>query len=316
LNDRWVQLRPALFFMGGSFASTQIQTFALFCRLSQSKTLQRIQLFFRFLKFYLKAKTRFNVHSPFVFDFTEAVLEDDRWFYAFSEVEKLRDFLKTDQTKIAVTDFGAGSQVTPGKERSLSSLAKYSAKPPLACQYLFKIVDHFKPRTMLELGTSLAISTAYQANAARNARLLTIEGCPNVAIYAKKNLDILQVKNVEQLLGQFDVKLPEALQSMGKLDYLFVDGNHRKEPTLQYFEKCLEHAHDRSVFIFDDIHWSNGMEEAWTTIQQHPSVTLTIDLFFFGIVLFRKENQVKEHFKLVPWIWKPWRIGFLDLFHK
>ncbi len=278
--------------------------------------MQRLQLLFRFLKFYLRAKTRYNVHSPFVFEFTEAVLEDDRWYYAFSEVEALRNFLRSDKTNITVTDFGAGSQVTPGKERSLADLAKFSAKPPLACQYLFKIVDKYKPKTMLELGTSLAISTAYQAAGSLGARFITIEGCPNVAMYAKKNLELLKVKNVEQLLGQFDEKLPEALQSLDKLDYLFVDGNHRKAPTLKYFEECLAHAHEGSVFIFDDIHWSEEMEVAWETIQQHPKVKVTVDLFFFGVVFFRKENQVKEHFTLVPWIWKPWRIGFLDLFHR
>ncbi len=278
--------------------------------------MQRLQLLFRFLKFYLRAKTRYNVHSPFVFDFTESVLEDDRWYYAFSEVEGLRRFLRSDKTKITVKDFGAGSQVTPSKERSLGSLARYSANSPMGCQYLFRIVAKYKPTTMLELGTSLGISTAYQAAASLNAHFMTIEGCPNVAKYARKNLDILKLKNVELIQGQFDERLPMALKALGRLDYVFVDGNHRKEPTLKYFEQCLNHAHEGSLFIFDDIHWSSGMEEAWTAIQQHPKVTLTVDLFFFGVVFFRKENQAKEHFQLVPWIWKPWRIGFLDLFHK
>lgn len=276
--------------------------------------MQRLQLFLRFLKFYLKAKTRYNVHSPFVFDFTESVLEDDRWYYAFSEVEALRDFLKNDKTKIQVTDFGAGSQFTPGKERSLSSIAKFSANSRLGCQYLFKIVAKYRPSAMLELGTSLAISTAYQALAAKKARFVSIEGDPNVAMYAKKSLELLKIKNVEQYLGVFEEQLPNALKSLQKLDYLFVDGNHRMEPTLAYFNQCLAYAHEDSVFVFDDIHWSAGMEQAWKAIQQHPSVTLTIDLFFFGVVFFRKENREKEHYQLVPWLWKPWRIGFWDLF--
>ncbi|MBI5916515.1 MAG: class I SAM-dependent methyltransferase [Bacteroidetes bacterium] len=278
--------------------------------------MQRLRLFFRFLKFYLRAKTRYNVHSPFVFSFTEAVLEDDRWFYAFSEVEDLRDFLRNDPTKIPITDFGAGSQISGNKERSLSSLVRYSANPPFACQYLFRIVGHYKPKTMLELGTSLAISTAYQASASLDAKFMTIEGCPNVARYALKNLEILKVKNVRLLQGRFEEMLPVALKELEKLDYLFVDGNHRMEPTLQYFGQCLAQAHEQSVFVFDDIHWSAGMEEAWDSIKNHPKVTLTIDLFFFGVVFFRKEHQVKEHYRLVPWLWKPWRIGFWDLFSK
>jgi len=278
--------------------------------------LQRLQILFRFLKFYWLAQTRYNVHSPFAFAFTEAVLEDDRWFYAFSEVEDLRDFLRPDRTKIEVTDLGAGSQVTPGCKRSIGDMVRFSASRPLICQWLFKAVAHTKPKTMLELGTSLGISTAYQAAASLNARFITIEGCPNVAMYAKRNFEMLRVKNVEQRIGRFEDCLPDALQSLGQLDYLFIDGNHRKAPTLQYFELCLVHVHDGSVFVFDDIHWSAEMVEAWEAIRQHPQVSVSIDLFFIGIVFFRKENKAKEHYRLVPWLWKPWRIGFWDLFKR
>jgi predicted O-methyltransferase YrrM len=278
--------------------------------------LQQIQILLRFLKFYWQAGTRYNVHSPFAFAFTEAVLEDDRWFYAFSEVEDLRDFLSPDRTEIEVTDLGAGSQVTPGRRRSIGNLVKYSASRPFICQWLFKTVAHTRPKTMLELGTSLGISTAYQAAASLSARFVTIEGCPNVAMYARKNLEMLNVKNVEQRVGRFEEVLPGALQSLGPLDYAFIDGNHRREPTLRYFEQCLEHAHEGSVFVFDDIHWSAEMVEAWETIRLHPRVSVSIDLFFIGLVFFRKENKVQEHFRLVPWLWKPWKIGFWDLFRR
>ncbi|MBK8566613.1 MAG: class I SAM-dependent methyltransferase [Saprospiraceae bacterium] len=270
----------------------------------------------RFLKFYWQAQTRYNVHSPFVFAFTEAVLEDDRWYYAFSEVEALREFLLPDSHQIEVTDLGAGSELTPGKLRTIGSLVKHSASRAFICQWLFRTVKHCKPKTMLELGTSLGIGTAYQAAAALNARIITIEGCPNVATYARKNMEMLKVKNVEQRLGRFEDRLPAALHDLGQLDYVFIDGNHRKEPTLHYFEQCLANAHVGSVFVFDDIHWSVGMKEAWDTIRTHPRVTVSIDLFYIGIVFFRKENKAKEHFRLVPWLWKPWRIGFWDLFKR
>ncbi|HFA49390.1 MAG TPA: class I SAM-dependent methyltransferase [Bacteroidetes bacterium] len=272
------------------------------------------KLFFRFLKYYLRAKTRYNVHSPFVFEFTEAVLEDDRWFYAFDEIEAVRDYMLKDKRTIRVKDMGAGSKVENKKERSIASLARHSANQPLPCQYLFKIVNLYKPETMLELGTSLGISTNYQAAAARNSKMITIEGCPQTAHLATGNFKMMKTKNVKLLQGSFDDLLPKALKDLGRLDYLFVDGNHRKEPTLRYFEKCLEHAHPGSVFVFDDIHWSAGMEAAWEEIKQNPKVTLTIDLFFFGVVFFRKEQQRKEHFILAPWMWKPWRIGLVDFF--
>ncbi|WZL88411.1 class I SAM-dependent methyltransferase [Salinimicrobium sp. 3283s] len=78
-------------------------------------------------------------------------------------------------------------------------------------------------------------------------------------------------------------------------DLLFIDGNHQKEATLSYFEKLLPTVHNDSVMIFDDIHWSKGMEEAWEEIKAHPKVKVSIDTFQWGLVFFRREQE-KEHF--------------------
>ncbi len=80
-----------------------------------------------------------------------------------------------------------------------------------------------------------------------------------------------------------------------KYSLLFIDGNHQKEATLAYFEKLLPTVHNDSVMIFDDIHWSKGMEEAWEIIKQHSEVRVTIDTFQWGLVFFRREQE-KEHF--------------------
>jgi predicted O-methyltransferase YrrM len=81
------------------------------------------------------------------------------------------------------------------------------------------------------------------------------------------------------------------------LDLVFIDGHHLKDPTLDYFEQCLGKAHNDSVFILDDIHWSQGMEEAWEQVKHHPRVSVTIDLYTMGLVFLRSE-QAREHFRL------------------
>jgi predicted O-methyltransferase YrrM len=249
-----------------------------------------------------------------VFDFTEAVLEDDRWFYAFTEIEVLRELLLADRTKIQLTDFGAGSQVVKGQERTVASIARYSANRPVACRMLFRLVQHYKPKKLLELGTSLGISTLYQAAAALDSTLVTIEGDPNLAHFAAENFKRMEARNVSLLEGSFEEMLPAAFAELEQVDYVFVDGNHRFEPTLHYFELCLQHAHNQSIFVFDDIHWSAEMEQAWEKIRSHPKVRLSIDLYFFGVVFFREEQLEKEHFILVKWEWKPWGVGLKDFF--
>jgi len=161
------------------------------------------------------------------------------------------------------------------------------------------------------MGTSLGISTLYQATAVRSAKVITLEGCPQISAIARENFRWLGTNNVELMTGDFAGTLPKALDKIKCLDYAFFDGNHRKVPTLEYFEKALEYAHEDSIFVFDDIYWSDEMREAWEEIKANPKVTLTIDLFYVGIVFFRKENSEKEHFTLIDSWKKPWAVGFL-----
>jgi len=273
---------------------------------------QRIAISLRYIRYYFSAKTRYQIHSPFVYEFAEQVLEDRRYFYAFSDIEVLRKLLLRDTSEIKVTDYGAGSQVDAHKTRKIKSITRYSATSPYFCQVLFRLINFYKPKTLLELGTSMGISTMYQQAAARTGHLITIEGCPHIAEMARKNFKRLQVENEIQLInGRFNKALPEALEQLKRLDYVFIDGNHREAPTLDYFEQCLAYAHENSIFVFDDIHWSEEMEAAWTKIKAHPAVTLSIDLFFCGVVFFRKEQHEKEHFTLIPYRWKPWALGGL-----
>ena len=158
-------------------------------------------------------------------------------------------------------------------------------------------MDNFQPETGLELGTSLGISSAYIAKANATSSFTTIVGCSEIAAIAKENFASLNIKNVQQIIGNFDDELPKYLNRTEKLDFVFFDGNHRKEPTLNYFKQCLAKANDNSVFVFDDIYWSSEMKEAWTEIKKHERVTVTIDLFFLGIVFFRKE-QARQDFIL------------------
>lgn len=275
--------------------------------------MQRISFILRFLKYYFKAQTKYHIHSPFVYEFCEEVLDDNRSFYAFRDIEVLRKLLRTDKTEVQITDYGAGSLISNGKVRTVANIAKNSATYPTFCQIMFRLVHHFKPKTMLEMGTSLGISTLYQSRAALDAKLITMEGDPNVAALANRNFQRMKAKNITLLEGEFDQTMPMALKEFPKLDYVFFDGNHRKEPTIKYFHQCLENAHEDTVFVFDDNHWSEGMEAAWEEVKKHPRVMLTIDLFFCGIVFFRKEQRQKEHFTLIPSAWKPFGIGMRDL---
>lgn len=271
---------------------------------------EKIKQIIRFIRWYSKAKTQYNVHSPFVFRFAQKVLEDKRIFYPFYDMEMLRQLLLKERKVLKIKDYGAGSLVSSEKSRSIRSLVKYSATMPLYCRYLFRIINEYKPKTMLELGTSVGISSLYQSRGALNGRFVTIEGDAGIAEVARQNFERMRATNIEQLVGTFQEQLEPALKNIKNLDYAFIDGNHREQPTIEYFEACLEYANEDSIFVFDDIHWTEGMERAWEKIKEHPRVTLSIDLYFMGVIFFKKEKFSQKHYCLTKSAWKPWIAGF------
>ena len=147
---------------------------------------------------------------------------------------------------------------------------------------------------MLEFGTALGISSAYQALGNPGANILSLEGNPDSAKLARENFDQLGISNVRVIDGPFEESLPNVLADMPRLDWVFLGGNHRKEPTLNYFRQLSAHLHEDSILILDDIHWSAEMETAWEQIKLDPKVSLSVDLFFMGLLFFRKDLS-KEH---------------------
>ncbi len=258
-----------------------------------------VQLGIKYLRYYITASNGkgHGVHSPFVFSFIQKVLNDHTSYPEYSQIEMVRRKLLQDPTMINVDDFGAGSVVAKTKSRSVAVIAGSSLKPSKFSQLLFRMVKHFQPRTVFELGTSLGITTSYLA-AGGTATVVTFEGATEIARIAKQTLATSGLNDVQIIEGNLDDTLVPAVEKLQSLDFAFIDGNHRKEPTIRYFHQMMLKADESSVFVFDDIHWSEEMESAWEEIKNDPRVTLTIDLFFIGIVFFRKEQKARQHFSI------------------
>jgi len=252
----------------------------------------------KYINYYLTASNGkgHGIHSPFVFDFIKKVLNDNKKYDSYSSIETVRNKMLADERIIEVEDFGAGSLALPSKEKKINDIARSFLKSKKFAQLLFRIVKFYKPATIIELGTSLGITSAYLAKANDSSQLITLEGSVSTASVAKENFELLDLQNIQLVTGNFDETLPHILSKLKKLDLSFVDGNHRKIPTLNYFHQLISHSTQSTILIFDDIHWSKEMEEAWEEIQQHPQVTLTIDLFFIGLVFFRTDFKSKQHF--------------------
>ncbi len=257
-----------------------------------------LQLVIKYINYYFTASNGrgHGIHSPFVFELVRKVFIDKHEYDDYITIELLRKELLNNKTILQVEDYGAGSRAGLTKQRTVEQIAKSSLKKPKYAKLLYRLVKYLQPNQILELGTSLGITTCYLATAKKGAEVITMEGSTEIAFIAEKNFQQLQLTNIKLVKGNFDETLKPAVSQLSTINFAFIDGNHRKAPTLDYFHQLLTKANTESLFIFDDIHWSKEMEEAWEEIKQYPSVTLTIDLFFIGLVFFRKEQLEKEHF--------------------
>lgn len=246
-----------------------------------------------YIKFFIKSTNQHGVHSPFVYSLITKCFYDKKNYDVYSKLRTYRTTLLEDKTSIAITDLGSGSKKTTSKHRQVREIAKTSGTTLKRAKLLYRIANYFKPSHSLELGTSLGIATQALALGASEQKITTIEGCPNISEFTAKRFKQFEIDYISIKTGDINKVLPTLEQTT--YDLVFFDGNHKKEATLEYFHTLLEKIHNDTVFIFDDIHWSKGMTEAWKTIKDHPKVTVTIDTFFWGLVFFRKEQQ-KENF--------------------
>jgi predicted O-methyltransferase YrrM len=260
----------------------------------------RFQISIKYLQYYLTAYSGkgHGIHSPFVFDFIDRVLNDRKNYEVYEKIEALRSTLLKNDDLIFVQDFGAGSYAGKSKALRIGDLVRRSVKSRKMAQLLYRVLSYYKPGTILELGTSVGLTTSYLAAADPSSKCITVEGSQAVALLAKRHFQVLGVHQVDLLTGSFEDNLDRAFDRAGSFGFVFIDGNHRLAPTLNYFERLRGKMEPFSILVLDDIHWSKEMEEAWTKIKNHPDVWLTIDLFFMGMVFFSDSFRVKQHFSI------------------
>lgn len=249
--------------------------------------IKSIFFLYKYISYYINSISTKEIHSPFQYKFISEVLECNVEFAKKSrKIEFLRQLLLKNNEEILFVDYGA--KKNPDRLIKINTIAKKSAKNLKYCRLLFNTISFFQSKNILELGTSLGISTMYLSSATKNGKITTIEGCKEIAKKAEKNFQELGYNNIEIIMARFDDVIDDLLKN-NYYDLIFIDGNHTSEATINYFNKCLLYSNENTILIFDDIHWSIDMELAWGIIKDNENVKLTIDFFFLGIVILKKE---------------------------
>lgn len=252
-----------------------------------------------YLKYKLTAQSNQYLHSPFLFELYNSVFNDIKLNSQFYEIENLRNKFLNNNNIIEVIDLGAGSIVYKKlKCRKISSIAATALQKPKYARFLYRLVEYSKSKSILELGTSLGITTRYlSSGAGLNGHVITIEGSPEIASLAKSHFDNCNSKRIELYEGDFMEILKSEDFEEKKFDFVFIDGNHQKDAVLQYFDLICSKLNEGSVVVVDDIHWSKDMVSCWEELKNRNEVTLSFDVFQFG-VLFINKNLSKQNFRL------------------
>ena len=267
-----------------------------------------------------------GVHSPYLFEWVRMVMSDKNTYYVWDEIEEIRQEMLKDTRELEFVDYGSGGPLptSPSKGRSANmrrvcDIAKGSLARRKEAQLLARLVgwlgrplltsplrggigdeasEDRKGLTIVELGTSLGVTTAYLAAMDSRNKVLTYEGCPAVAEVARANWEKLGLSNIACVVGEITVdSLQLAVDSLSGIDVAFIDANHTCEATLTYFNALASRVHEKSVVVVDDIHYNEDMEKAWKAICADERVTTTMDLYRMGLVFFDK-HYWRKHYKM------------------
>ncbi|HEY0245015.1 MAG TPA: hypothetical protein VGC01_05590 [Mucilaginibacter sp.] len=129
---------------------------------------------------------------------------------------------------------------------------------PKIDQLLYRLVASLKPGNLVELGSVTETTKLYLQKATPAAFLST------------------NISSIEQL------------------DCVLIAERDGRR-VLKYFEECLPKVHENTMLVLTDIYRTGEMKQVWKDIKAHPKVTVTVDLFWIGLVFFRK-GQVREDF--------------------
>ena len=240
-----------------------------------------------------------GIHSPYLFEWVRMVMSDKHSYYCWDSIEVCRQAMLADDRELEFVDYGSGKQQGGSEKKRVCDIARKSLTKKRYAQMLYRLVNWLgeseiragrvemreeRGLTIVELGTSLGVTTAYLAMPDSRNRVLTFEGCASVAEVAEENWRKLNVKNIQCVVGAIDAAVLS--RELSCVDVAFVDANHTYAGAREYFNVLASMVHEKSVIVVDDIHYSSEMERAWKEICEDERVTSTMDLYQMGLVFF------------------------------
>jgi predicted O-methyltransferase YrrM len=258
------------------------------------------------IRWYLRARSAYRVHSPLLYAFCREVLDDRRRFHAFDQMDELRHHLLRDGRTIEQEDHGAGGERTSIRTRTVADVLRQSCSDPARGEFLFRTAMWWQPDLILEFGTALGISTAYLAAADSRRPVITVDASVGMLTIARENWQRLQLNGIEAIHGRFDEVWPQLPDLRGKRLLFYLDGDHRADRVSALLRAFAARADAPSIVLLDDIRWSADMYRGWQRHFDMPPEGAWIDLFQYGMWIRDPAFREPVAMSLLPRRWKPW----------
>ena len=250
--------------------------------------------FANYLKYYFHAKTKYQIHSPFVFDFVENILEDTRYYYYFDAIEQYRKTMT--MTAVTIKDRARNSDL------SIKNIAQQSVISKETGQLLFRLVNYYKPKYALEIGTSIGLTTLYESTPSRAFSLTTFEDNIALSQFTQQQLEKMGLSQATFKKGINGKEVLATVAALPQLDYVMLNDLLPKSIIEKIFQKCSTNA----AIIVQRPYGSGERTAYWEWLKQHLTVPLTLDLYDLGIAFPKAEQKQKTHFNLIKYTKKPW----------
>lgn len=289
--------RQSILYLSHGKAVKQVENKSFLCRMGQTRVL------LNFLTHYHKAKRWDAFHSPFLYALFMACCDETQQENAFKAIETQRRKFKSSGETLQLTDLGAGSSSSgPVEKKSIGNIARHALSLPFQGRFLYRLAGFVHPSRIIELGTSLGITTAYMAMGAKQALVDTVEGDPAIANQASGVFKTLGIDHVKLHQMSFAEFLEHESGTSQNADLVFIDGHHTSRALLSYYESLKTLMHSKTILVVDDIYWSADMHQGWQHLIARPEVTQSVDCYHFGLIFFSQDFMDKaNHLTRLPW---------------
>lgn len=254
----------------------------------KANTLRKSALLYRCIRY----RKGFGVHSPFVFNLITKVIEEKCSYYSFYDIELLRKQLLFKNERITYPDRRNKGKL---RSRSIGEIVKREAIKAKHGALLFRLVNYFKSVHILQLGPTMGLSTLYLTSYSSGLHCIALEAIPEFASIARQVFDKAARNPIDLRIGSYKELLPVVLKEMNQIDFIFFNTLYEQDYNLWLFNECVKHVHDGTVFVFEGIKESRKMREFWKDICLHPDVTVTLDLYSLGIVIFNRKLHKRDY---------------------